>query len=603
MNVLTRSYNASRTGSTLEETVLTPKNVGSNLLVKTQSLLPVNDDPRLEAQPLYVSQLKMNDGNVHDVIYVCTMSNNVWAFDAKTRKPIWQQPTNLGRPIKPKLTGNPKPTSSEIDLWGINILWGILSTPVIDLDAKKLYVVAWTSPDGAVANAVHELHEVDITSGNKTGQLKITASAPDQVPSGRNVPTFISPKQKQRAALLLTTVNTGDHSTKVLLVGCGMTHEEGDPTHGWLMAMELEPLRATAAWCTSSNGSGTGIWQAGQGPATDGQGGIYVMTGNYGVEAAGGGTAPPKAGDLPESIVKLQYTPASGGRKAKLEPVGWFTPFQDSVRNRRGDDDFQDYDLGSAGPVALPGMNLVVGAGKDGVLYVLDTNTAKFGKGSDFSKLKQEPPIFFTYFPGFGIDASNVANLDRLFDGKTHHLHASPVFWSSPARGPMLFCWGENETLRAWTIDGAGTTKFVAKSAEVASARLGGKGGMPGGFPIVTSNGDNPNTGIIWATAPVSHDANRDVVDGILRAYDATALDPVNNTDGTPRLKLLWDSTHIPDNTFKFSKFCPPVVADGKVLVATYEGRVDIYELPRIAPAGPLPSNANLGPGHRHAHR
>jgi outer membrane protein assembly factor BamB len=600
MNILTRSYDAFRTGSNREETILTPKNVGSNLLVKTRSL-HVDDDPRLEAQPLYVSQIQMSDGNVHDVVYVCTMANNVWAFDANAGQPIWQQPTNLGRPIQPKLTHNPRPTSSEIDLWGINLLWGILSTPVIDLETKKLYAVAWTSPDGTVANGVHELHEVDITSGHKTGRLKITASAPDQVPAGHKAPTFVSSKQKQRAALLLSTVNTGGHATKVLLVGCGMTHEEGDPTHGWLMAFELGPLRATAAWCTSPNGSGTGIWQAGQGPAVDGQGGIYVMTGNYGVEAAGGGTAPPKDGDHPESIVKLDYTPAAGGGKAKLEPVGWFTPFQDSVRNRHGDDDFQDYDLGSAGPVPLPGMNLVVGAGKDGVLYVLDTDTAKFGKGSDFSKLKQSP-IFFTYFPGFGIDASNVANLDHLFDGKTHHLHASPVFWVSPGRGPMLFCWGENETLRAWTIDRTGKTTFVAKSAEVASAGMGGKGGMPGGFPIVTSNGGNPDTGIVWATAPISQDANRGVVDGILRAYDATALDPVNNGDGTPRLKLLWDSTHIPGNTFKFSKFCPPVVADGKVLVATYEGRVDIYELPVIAPVGPLSTNANLGPGHRHRH-
>jgi hypothetical protein len=276
-----------------------------------------------------------------------------------------------------------------------------------------------------------------------------------------------------------------------------------------------------------------------------------------------------------------------------LEPVAWFTPFQDAVRNKHGEDDFQDYDLGSAGPVVPPAMNLVVGAGKDGVLYVLDTDTAAFGTGSDFAVLKHEP-IFFTYFPGFGVDASKIANLDKLWDSKTHHLHASPAFWESPARGPMLFCWGENETLRAWTIDPTGKTTFVAKSAEVASAGLGGKGGMPGGFPIVTSDGNTPGTGIVWATAPISHDANHDVVDGILRAYDATAMDPAGNTDGTPRLKLLWDSTHIPGNAFKFSKFCPPVVADGRVLVATYEGRVDIYELPR-ASQGPAPTNANLG--------
>ena len=95
MNILTRSYDASRTGSNLEETILTPGKVGSNLLRKTRSLTVVNDDPRLEAQPLYVSQIMMSDGNVHDVAYVCTMANNVWAFDVNTTQPIWQQPTNL----------------------------------------------------------------------------------------------------------------------------------------------------------------------------------------------------------------------------------------------------------------------------------------------------------------------------------------------------------------------------------------------------------------------------------------------------------------------------------------------------------------------------
>jgi outer membrane protein assembly factor BamB len=370
-----------------------------------------------------------------------------------------------------------------------------------------------------------------------------------------------------------------------------MTHEEGDTTHGWLIAYDVGTLQRTAAWCTTPNGDGAGIWQAGQGPAADDNGDIYVMTGNYGVQDRTGDTVPPAAGDLPDSIVKLHYTPPGGGLAlGKLEAVAWFTPFQDHARNRNGDDNFQDYDLGSAGPVPLPGLNLVVGAGKDGVLYVLDSDSVKFGKGSDFTKLKQ-PPIFFTYFPGFGIDASQVANLDHLFDGKTHHLHASPAFWVSPNRGPMLFDWGENECLRAWTIDGSGKVTFVAKSAEVASAGLGGMGGMPGGFVVVTSNQSTSNSGIVWATAPLSHDANRHIVEGIVRAYDASALNPVMNSDGTPRLKLLWDSKHIPNNSFNFSKFCPPVVVDGKLLVATYDGRVDVYSL-AAANAGPLPTNA-----------
>jgi hypothetical protein len=93
MNVEMRSYNPARTGSNLTESTLTPRAVGANILVKRFSLHfaddpALKDDPRLEAQPLYVSGLKMSDGQVHDVVYVCTMANNVWAFDAKDGKPI-----------------------------------------------------------------------------------------------------------------------------------------------------------------------------------------------------------------------------------------------------------------------------------------------------------------------------------------------------------------------------------------------------------------------------------------------------------------------------------------------------------------------------------
>jgi outer membrane protein assembly factor BamB len=588
MNVLTRSYDASRAGANTNETELTPNRIGSNVLIKSHSL-NFDDDPRLEAQPLYISQLTMKkDGKKHDVVFVCTMANNIWAFDAGDGSVLWN--TNLAAPITPKLTPHPGfPTASEIDFWGVNIKWGILSTPCIDVDEQKIYAVAWTSADGSVAKSQYELHQLNITDGTKLNSLRIQASAPGQANPGETAATFIPSKQKQRASLLLTQPVFAGQPRKTLFIPFGMTHEDNDPSHGWLIAVDLKEFRISAAWCTSPHETGVGVWQAGQGPAADDNNAIYLMTGNYGEMVA------PKPGDLPESLIKLEYSFNADGT-AGLAPVAWFTPFQDFVRNPVGDDDFQDYDLGSAGPVPLPSLNLVVGAGKDGVLYVLDQDTAKFGQGSDFSKLKQ-PPIFFTYFPGFGIDASKTSNLDHLFDGKTHHLHSSPVFWNSPAHGPMLFCWGENECLRAWTIDASGKVTFVAKSAEVASAGMGGKGGMPGGFLSVTSNGSTPNTGIVWATAPVSNDANKFVVEGILRAYDATILDPKPNTDGTPRLKLLWDSTHIPGNTFKFSKFCPPMVADGRILVTTYEGRVDVYTLV-LPPAGlPRPTNANLAPG------
>ncbi len=581
MNVLTRSFDVARTGANTQESVLTPQNVGSNLLVKLFSL-QVNDDPRIEAQPLYVKGVHTPQG-VRDVVYVCTMANNVWAFDAANGQPVWNRPVNLGRPVKPNGT--------EIDMFGVNILWGILSTPVIDHDTGRMYIVCWTSQEGTVNNAVHQLHAIDIATGNQVHQpLAIAADATEQ---GKPQVRFLSSHQKQRAALLLTrTRDNAGGTRKTLFIGCAMTHEEHDPAHGWIIAYDVDQFRQTAAWCTTPNGSGSGIWQAGQGPAADEAGDIYVMTGNYGVEDAHGNTVHPAAGDLPDSFVKLHYTPPANAQgPGKLEAVAWFTPFFDADRPRNGDDDFQDYDLGSAGPLPLPGMGLVVGAGKDGVVYVLDQDTQRFGKGSDFAVLRK-PPIFFTYFPGFGIDAANIANLNHLFDGKTHHLHTSAVFWRSPANGPMLFCWGENECLRAWKVAADGTISFAARSAEISSAGVAGKGGMPGGMLAISSDGEKPDTGIVWALAPISGDANKHVVEGILRAYDATKLDPVPNADGTPRLKLLWDSLHIPHNNFHHCKFCPPVIADGRVFVPTYDGRVDVYGLVRRAHEGPVPTNA-----------
>ena len=192
------------------------------------------------------------------------------------------------------------------------------------------------------------------------------------------------------------------------------------------IAFDVDTSRFTAAWCTSPHGLGAGIWQAGAGPAADENGDVYIMTGNYGVEA-GGGTAPPAAGDLPESFIKLHYsTPADAHSQGALHAVAWFTPFRDAERTKTFQDDFTDYDLGSGGPIVIPGTNLVLGAGKDGVLYVLDRDTAQFGQGSNYAVLKQRPAIFFTYFPG-AVDAEHIPNLNNLFGGKTYHLHGSPA--------------------------------------------------------------------------------------------------------------------------------------------------------------------------------
>lgn len=521
------------------------------------------------------------------------MANNVWAFDADDGTQIWRVPTKLGTPIRPNGT--------EIDIFRINRMWGILSTPVIDPATQTMYVVSWSSQSGKVVDAIHRLHAVRITDGKVLKTLDIQATAPGQVGQNQKAPEFFPRSQKQRSSLLLTEVKgtNGSPARKTLFMACGMTHEHREqtdpPTHGWLIAFDVDTFRSTAAWCTSPHGLGAGIWQAGAGPAADENGDVYIMTGNYGVEA-GGGTAPPAAGDLPESFIKLHYsTPADAHSQGALHAVGWFTPFRDADRTKTFQDDFTDYDLGSGGPMVIPGTSLVLGAGKDGVLYVLDRDTPQFGQGSNYAVLKQRPAIFFTYFPG-AVDAEHIPNLNNLFNGKTHHLHGSPVFWRNAQRA-TLFVWGENECLRAWKLDPNAppdsVVQFQAKSAEIASAAAGGKGGMPGGMLALSADGEKPETGIVWALAPILHDANAAPVEGILRAYDANQFDPVLNTDGTNRLKLLWDSKHIPNNTFTHCKFCPPVIADGKIFVPTYDGRVDVYGLVTKTHNHALPTNAD----------
>ena len=288
--------------------------------------------------------------------------------------------------------------------------------------------------------------------------------------------------------------------------------------------------------------------------------------------------------DFPESFVKLRRALTAQG--SSLELADWFIPFRDSHRrNWTNDDvrpfpvgyDYQDQDLGSAGPILPPGTSLVLGAGKDGILYILDRNN--LGKAvEDFTKLKV-PPTFFTYDPDRNVAAYHNASptgpqdYKPMLGVKTHHLHGSPVYWNG-----KLFAWGENETLRMFSIDVTGQTRLLAHGADFASADLAdltnnSLGGMPGGMLTLSSNG--LRDGIIWATAPLTGDANKEPRPGIVRAYDASDVSQSErNADGVPKLHKLWEASG-----FTFSKFCSPVVADGKLIVPTYDGRIDVYTL------------------------
>jgi outer membrane protein assembly factor BamB len=602
-SVLTRSYDNFRTGWNQEEQKLTPAAVQAQGL-QSISLVPGNDDPRIEAQPLYVPGLAMADGRKHDVIFVCTMSNNVWAFDANTGAKIWTQPSFLGQPFLP--TWN-----DAVDSKHINRSFGILSTPAIDLENGIMYLVDWDTNDAGHQNRSLHVNAIRLTDGKLVPGKSAMPFTTDGKPlsadnknaisvansSGQKI--SLSQVQKQRAALLLVPQHgkASPPAHKMLYVAFTGTEEpsnNGDPTrslHGWVVAFDVDAWKQAGQWVATPNSFGGGIWQGSQGPASDSGGNVYLITGNGGYKVVNGKNVDVGIGvtDFPESFVRLSQT--GGPQGSSLSLSDWFIPFTDSNRTNWTNSrvapfpagyDYHDQDLGSAGPLLPPGTNLLLGAGKDGILYAMDRNNLGRAVG-DLHKLKI-PPEFFTFDPDRKIPAYKNASASSpnqdyqpMQGVKTHHLHGTPIYVNT-TQGPRLFAWGENGTLREFSLDPvSGQVHLMAHGADVASADLASPasltmGGMPGGMLAASSHG--LTGGIVWTTAPVIGDANQTVVDGAVRAYGVDLTLTTKNPDGIPRLQKLWENTG-----FKYSKFCPPVIADGRVIVPTYDGRVIVYTL------------------------
>jgi outer membrane protein assembly factor BamB len=521
--VFTRSGGNLRHGVYSRETRLTPAVVRGGLR-KQFALVMTGDKRGMEAQPLFAPSVR-SGGQTRDLCVCCTMANQVWAFDANNGKLVWK--VTLGKPIN---------GSKQIDGWLINDHWGILSTGVID--DGVLYCVAWISSDGTAQKGKHSLFKIRLTDGRIAGSVALPASG--------NV------QRKQRASLTLTNVG----GKKTVFIPWGTIQETAGGAHGFITAVDLASFKVVTEFNATPTGKGSGIWMAGQGLCADDDGFLYCMTGNGDFDGVK---------NFSESFIKLKYDGSS------LSVVDWWSPWRDADRNQNGG--WDDMDLGSGGCIVIPEFNLVLGAGKDGVLYVLDSRNMGKTKPADFTnpqanykRLKSEP-IFFTYFPGFGKSAApnDIKSLDMLFADRTHHMHGTPVYWNK-----KVFCMGENGNLRAWSIDASGAVKFLARSEEVASPIAPvPPGGMPGGMLCLSSNGNND--GVIWACVP-DDDANKKVVNGRVFAFDASDFSDVLG-DGDHRIKRLWMS----DPHYTYNKFNVPVVNAGRLYVPTYDGKVDVY--------------------------
>ena len=294
-DVLERSYNQFRTGANTAETILTPANVRSSAnQFHRRFVMPV--DGKIEGSPLYASNVNIA-GATHNVVYVATMHNTVYAFDADTGAQL------SARWLGDAVTGDDLQTLKPIT---IHHEWGIASTPVIDLASGTLYVVRWGYENG-ISGPTFRLFGLDMANltHDKFGSGLI---------DGYNVggKDFDRYRQMQRAGLALATKPGG---AKAVVIAFGGGEGQGSPS-GWVVAFDTAKLANGSAhadvWCSNPNnsrgsGGGGGVWMANAAPVADGNGDIYVVTGN--------GPYNPEFGadQLGESVVRLTWNPGNPG--------------------------------------------------------------------------------------------------------------------------------------------------------------------------------------------------------------------------------------------------------------------------------------------------
>ena len=437
VNVTTYHNDAVRSGQNIQETILTPANVNSTQFGK---LFSVAVDGRVYAQPLYLRGVNIA-GGTHNVVYVATEHDSVYAIDADSGT-VYSQVSLI------PAGGTTINSVSDLGT-GCNDLVpevGITGTPVIDTTSGTLYVVAVSKVNGVF---YQYLHALDVTSlseklnGPVSIQATVTGTGYD---SSGGLVTFNELWSNQRPALLLE----GGH-----VVISWASHCDYDPWHGWVMSYNAGTLAQEAVFNTSPNDSHNGIWMSGSGPAADSAGNIYFATGN----GSWNGTT-----DFGDSIVKLG--PPAGGQFPVLD---YFTPYN------QGTLDANDTDVASGGLVLLPplpsGQQLLAQQDKQGTVYLLNTNNlGKYCVNLTPACTASDPQIV------------------QEIIGATGGVWGSPAYWNG-----NLYWGGSNEPLRAYSFN-AGGSGLISTSPTSQSALIFS---YPGSSPSVSANGTT--NGIVWA--------------------------------------------------------------------------------------------------------
>lgn len=525
--VYTYHDDLSRDGSNTQEYALTPTNVNTSTFGKAFSC---SVDGAIYAQPLWAANLTINNAS-HNVVFVATEHDSVYAFDADSNPcvTLWQislidskHGANSGETTVPS-----GPTGNLVGQGAGDITpeVGVTGTPVIDPSTNTLYVVSKSVNSGGTS-FFQRLHAIDVTTGNEKfgGPAEITSSItfPGMGDGGATV-SFSPRQQNQRAGLAL--VNGIVYVTWA-------SHEDTSPYYGWIVGFNASTLSISSVLNISPNVKFGGIWMAGAAPSVDSNNNIYVITGNATFDAT---NAAPPNNDYGDSF--LQLSPS-------LNVSSYFTP------SDQANDASNDRDFGSGGAAVVLNVSsgtlkhLVIGGGKDGVLYLLNGDLMG---GLGDANARQE----------FSID---------------HPIFATGAFWND-----NYYIAGVSGSLVAYSFNSS-TNLFATTASSGSSSTYG----FPGATPSVSSAGSS--NGIVWALNNASYCTPQSPSCGpaVLHAYNATSL----TTE-------LWNSSMVTgDAAGNAVKFTVPTIANGKVYVGTrgnntggvcgsttISGELDVYGL------------------------
>lgn len=529
-NVLTQHYDLNRTGWFNQETTLTARNVKPGAFGK---LFSRTVDDQIYAQPLVV-QLNVPGVGTRNVMIVATVNNSLYAFDADSAKvsaPYWQVSLNPAGSRAIKNTDMTGACGGGYRDFSGNM--GIVGTPVIDPATNTLYIVA-RSVNSSNQFAQY-LHAIDLSTGNEKSSSPVLITATvngvgDGSVNGKI--TFDPQKQNQRPGLLLFN--------GVVYIAWA-SHCDWGPYHGWLMGYDATTLQQLRVYNTTPDGYNGGIWMSGAGPSMDENGNIYVAVGNGSVGKNGNYSDPTNRS---ESALKL--TPNGSG----FTLATYFTP------KNIADLEASDLDFGVTEVMLIPGTNRALVGCKDGNIYLLNRDA----------------------MGGFSSTSNNVLQTINL--GTNAHLRSSFAYYKGSQK-EFVYTWSENSLLKALPYDRSGTGIFDL--ANTISSPAQGPIGNNGALLSVSSNGSIDSTAVLWTSYAANGDANQSVRPGILRAFDATDV-----------TKELWNSSfYSTDNPGNYAKFNCPVVANGKVYLATFSNQLIVYGL--LSQSTSTCSSTNIG--------